>query len=132
MAPVVSSAALAALPSGGQGAELARWLRALDTDRVMLFAPPSGGTVHCRMFAPGFAVPEDPATGSAAGALGAYLAHHGLLPVVDGMARFVVRQGLEIQRPSTITVEVPVAPDGIGPVRVGGQAVRVITGEVML
>ena len=133
MAPVTSSAALAALPSGGRGGELADLLRAHDTDCVMLFAPPEGGTLHCRMFAPGFAVPEDPATGSAAGALGAYLARHALVPVVGGRIRLTVRQGLEIGRPSTIHVEVPVGDDGaIGNVRVGGQAVRIVTGEVTL
>lgn len=133
MAPVTSSAALARLPSGGRGGELADLLRAQDTDCVMLFAPPAGSTIHCRMFAPGFAVPEDPATGSAAGALGAYVARHGLLPVERGRICLTVRQGLEIGRPSTIEVEVPVATDGtIGAVRVGGQAVRVITGEVTL
>lgn len=133
MAPVVSSDALAGLPSGGQGSELARLLRSQDTDCLMLFAPPDGDEVHCRMFAPGFAVPEDPATGSAAGALGAYLAHHRLLPVTEDRIRFRVRQGIEIGRPSTIHVEVPVAPDGtIGAVFVGGTAVRVITGEVSL
>lgn len=133
MAAVRSSAELAALPSGGRGGELAALLRGQGTDCVMLFAPPEHDVVHCRMFAPGFAVPEDPATGSAAGALGAYLVHHRLLPVTDGRTRFVVRQGLEIGRPSTIQVDVPVAGDGaIGPVRVGGEAIRVISGEVTL
>jgi trans-2,3-dihydro-3-hydroxyanthranilate isomerase len=39
--------------------------------------------VHARMFAPAAGVPEDPATGSAAGPLGCYLVRHGLAPVGD-------------------------------------------------
>ena len=133
MAPVVTRAALTGLPSGGTGAGLAQLLRSHDSDCVMLFAPPEGGTVFCRMFAPGFNIPEDAATGSAAGALGAYLVHHGVVQPVGGRAKLTLHQGAEIGRPSTLYVEVPVAADGtIGQVRVGGEAVRIITGEVTL
>ena len=47
-------------------------------------------------------VSEDPATGSAAGPLGAYLAHHG----AAGMpGRLRIRQGDEVGRPSELYVE---------------------------
>jgi trans-2,3-dihydro-3-hydroxyanthranilate isomerase len=135
MVPIASRAALAALPSGGSGGELVRVLRALGSDCAMLYAlDPSGEvTAHCRMFAPGLNVAEDPATGSAAGALGAYLVHHGVVRAEGGWARFTFDQGLEIGRPSRITVRVLVDPAGaIERVHVGGTAVRVITGDVTL
>lgn len=135
MVPVTSRAALAALPSGGAGSELAAMLRGLGTDCAMLYAPgeTAGVTAHCRMFAPGLGVPEDPATGSAAGALGAYLVRRGGAAVRDGAARFVFEQGVEIRRPSRIEVRVTVNDGGtITGVYVGGTAVRVITGDVTL
>jgi trans-2,3-dihydro-3-hydroxyanthranilate isomerase len=85
------------------------------------------------MFAPGLGVPEDPATGSAAGALGAYLVRRGGAATRDGVARFVFEQGVEIGRPSRIEVRVTVDDRGdVTGVYVGGSAIRVITGDVML
>jgi trans-2,3-dihydro-3-hydroxyanthranilate isomerase len=135
MVPVRSREALTAFPSGGMGGELAAVLRALGTDCAMLFALDAGGTVtaHCRMFAPGLGVPEDPATGSAAGALGAYLVRYGLITPRDGETRMEFEQGHEIGRPSRLAVRVRSAGDGtISQVHVGGAAVRVITGDVTL
>jgi trans-2,3-dihydro-3-hydroxyanthranilate isomerase len=135
MIPVRTRADLAALPSGGTGGELATLLRAMGTDCAMLYAPGEapGFTAHCRMFAPGLGVPEDPATGSAAGALGAYLVHHGVVTPHDGEARMAFEQGIEIGRPSRIDVRVMTDSDGtITGVHVGGAAVRVIAGEVAL
>lgn len=131
--PFASQDALERLAPGG-GGELVRLLRGHGTECAMCFAPPADdGTVRCRMFAPGLGVPEDPATGSAAGALGAYLVRHGLVTPADGTARLVVVQGVEIGRPSRIEVEVTGETGGaITRVRVGGAAVRVITGEVAL
>jgi trans-2,3-dihydro-3-hydroxyanthranilate isomerase len=135
MVPVRSRARLAALPSAGMGAELAALLRGLGTDCAMLFAPgeAAGITAHCRMFAPGLGVPEDPATGSAAGALGAYLVRRRGAAVRSGAATFVLEQGVEIGRPSRIEVRVTVSDrDTITGVYVGGAAIRVITGDVTL
>lgn len=136
MVPIKSLAKLQALPSGGTGMALAKVLEELGTQCAMCYVLETQrpeATVHCRMFAPGVGVPEDPATGSAAGALGAYLVWHGLVRPHDGLARIVVEQGLEIGRPSLIEVEVAVGNGGeITAVRVGGQAVSVISGEVAL
>ncbi len=135
MIPVRSRADLAALPSGGTGGELTALLRGLGTDCAMLYATAEAPdlTAHCRMFAPGLGVPEDPATGSAAGALGAYLVHHGAVTPRNGEARMVFEQGIEIGRPSRIDVRVVTDEGGvITRVHVGGAAVRVITGEVAL
>lgn len=136
MIPVAGLAALRALPSGGAGGELARFLRRHGTDCAMCYTRETeseDATVHCRMFAPGLGVPEDPATGSAAGALGAYLVRHGIIALDGGEARMVVEQGIEIGRPSRIYVAVRAeCPDDITEVRVGGEAVTVIHGELTL
>jgi trans-2,3-dihydro-3-hydroxyanthranilate isomerase len=136
MVPIRSLAALRALPSGGGGGRLADLLRTLGTDCAMCYSLETespNATVHCRMFAPGLGVYEDPATGSAAGALGSYLVRHGIVSASDGRATVVVEQGLEIDRPSRIEVSISVESGGaITEVRVGGQAVTIIEGEVRL
>ncbi len=74
-------------------------------------------TFHARDPFPVGGVVEDPATGSAAAALGAYLREVGSLPE-DG--RFTVHQGVEMGRPSRLDVDA----SGTGGVRVTGAAVR--------
>lgn len=88
---------------------------------------------HARMFVPSDGIAEDPATGSAAGALAAYLVHHGSISVQPrtGTARFVVEQGDFMQRPSRISVEVAGARNGVTQVRVGGSSVVVAHGELI-
>jgi trans-2,3-dihydro-3-hydroxyanthranilate isomerase len=65
-------------------------------EATYLFAR-DGGTVKARFFAAGLGVPEDPATGSAAAALAAVLAHEG-----EQEGSLTVHQGDEIGHPSTI------------------------------
>jgi trans-2,3-dihydro-3-hydroxyanthranilate isomerase len=136
MVPVRGLEVLRALPSGGRGGDLATLLREVGTDCAMCYTTETespDATVHCRMFAPGLGVPEDPATGSAAGALGAYLVHHGIVATPNGQATLSVEQGLEIGRPSRIEVRIRVGANReIEEVRVGGVAVTVIEGEVRL
>ena len=84
--------------------------------------------VHVRMFAPGSGVPEDPATGSAAAALGGYLsAADGR---ADGRLGWTVTQGTEMGRPSVIQVEADRAGDRTTSIRVGGKAVFVSEGTM--
>jgi trans-2,3-dihydro-3-hydroxyanthranilate isomerase len=89
---------------------------------------------HARMFAPGDNIAEDPATGSAAGALGAYLVYHGASNAesVDGRTRFVIEQGDFMQRPSRINLDISGKPGAIDEVRVGGPSVVVARGEVIV
>lgn len=129
MIPIRDPETLKALPSGGTGMELARFLEGFGTQCAMCFSY-ADGTAHCRMFAPGLGVPEDPATGSAAGALGAYLVRYGLANPTGGTATIDVTQGVEIGRPSRITVTVSGGPDAITAVKVGGEAVTVIEGSL--
>lgn len=108
-------------------------LRETESDCFMIFAREcvhSEATVHARMFAPaalGFV--EDPATGSASGALGAYLVKHGLVEARP-TARILVEQGYEMGRPSAIQVEVDADESGPVEVRVGGKAVEVAEGRL--
>jgi trans-2,3-dihydro-3-hydroxyanthranilate isomerase len=89
--------------------------------------------IHTRMFAPGLGVPEDPATGSASGGLGAYLVeNHVFTPGEDGVTYLVNEQGYELDRPSTIYIEVYGRSGDITAVRVGGQVVQLIECTVSL
>jgi len=86
-------------------------------------------TVHARMFAPAIGILEDPATGSASGAMGAYLVHNGLVEV-GLLTEIIVEQGYEIGRPSRILVQVESDDDAIQTVKVGGQVVMVVEGTL--
>lgn len=89
---------------------------------------------HARFFAPVDNIAEDPATGSACGALGAYLVYHeGLsLEPEDGRYRFVIEQGDFIHRPSRIRLDVKGQKGSIEEVKVGGASVPVAAGEVFV
>jgi trans-2,3-dihydro-3-hydroxyanthranilate isomerase len=86
-------------------------------------------TVHARMFAPSIGILEDPATGSASGALGAYLVQNGVVDVAP-TTEIIVEQGFEIERPAQILVRVESDDDIIQTVKVGGQCVMVVEGTL--
>jgi trans-2,3-dihydro-3-hydroxyanthranilate isomerase len=114
-------------------AALSRVCRAAGTECVMVFTFETecpDATVHVRMFAPLLGVPEDPATGSANGALGAYLVHHRAVPVTEPTTHILSEQGAELGRPSMLHVEVDSKGEEITAVRVGGQVVPVAEGVV--
>jgi trans-2,3-dihydro-3-hydroxyanthranilate isomerase len=82
-----------------------------------------------RMFAPGDGVPEDPATGSAAGPLAVHLARHGRIGFGEEIE---IRQGEEIGRPSVLFARADGSAERIERVEVGGSAVVVARGEFRL
>ena len=82
-----------------------------------------------RMFGPADGVPEDPATGSAAGPLAIHLARHGRIAFGEEIE---ISQGAEIGRPSTLYARVDGSPERIERVEVGGSAVIVARGEFSL
>lgn len=86
--------------------------------------------VHSRLFAPLAGVLEDPATGSASGALGAYLVHHRVFGGEAEVIRLENEQGYEMGRPSRILIEVSRNGGTITRVRVGGQVVKVMDGTI--
>jgi trans-2,3-dihydro-3-hydroxyanthranilate isomerase len=103
----------------------------LDTSLVSLFTMEGmgEGRIRARVFAPLHGVPEDPATGSAAGCFGAYLVRHGLVKA-DPIITLEIEQGIEIRRPGLIQVEMTLREGTIGKVRVGGSVVKVLEGRL--
>ena len=82
--------------------------------------------LHARMI---FYNGEDPATGSAAGCAAAWMVRHG---VAQPDERVLIEQGIEARRPSRIFVRAGMKGDRVANVRVGGHAVEVLRGEVVL
>lgn len=93
-------------------------------EELYLFAL-ADGRVMARMFDAGFGIGEDPATGSAAGPLGAYLAEHGIAEIPGSI---LIRQGDQVGRPSELHVDVH-REGGTWRVRVGGGVHVVGRGE---
>jgi trans-2,3-dihydro-3-hydroxyanthranilate isomerase len=89
----------------------------------------SGTDWKTRMFAPTSGVPEDPATGSAAGPLAMHLARHGRISFGEEIE---ISQGDEIGRPSKLYARVTGTPDDVETIEVGGSAVIVARGEFRL
>ncbi len=85
---------------------------------------------RARMFAPGFGIPEDPATGSAAAATAGYLSGHASPRRLE--EGWLIEQGVEMGRPSEIRVGTVRRGNELTAVTVGGRAVRVGHGELLL
>lgn len=84
--------------------------------------------VHARFFAPDDGIPEDPATGSAAGSLSGYLIHHGALDT----NKFIIEQGDFMNRPSRIYSEVTGNIGNVEKVQISGSSIIVGKGEIYL
>ncbi|MGA8501471.1 MAG: PhzF family phenazine biosynthesis protein [Candidatus Sulfotelmatobacter sp.] len=82
--------------------------------------------LHARML---FYNAEDPATGSAAGCTAAWMVAHG---VAKPDERVLIEQGVEMKRPSRIFVRASRSDNRVVNVRVGGNAVEILRGEVFL
>ena len=111
---------------------LAKILRGLDPDAgAYVFALEAEGDadLHARAFFPSAGIPEDPATGIAAGACGAYLAANRRLPAKEW---FVIEQGIEVHHPSRIEVSVEMKGSRPETVRVAGKVVPVMRGTLTL
>ncbi|HMF43726.1 MAG TPA: PhzF family phenazine biosynthesis protein [Polyangia bacterium] len=103
-------------------------LAALGSTGFSVFAR-NGSTWKCRVFAPGEGIPEDPATGAAAGPLAVHLARYGRIAFGD---EIVIAQGIEIGRPSTLHARIRGTRDRLDSVEVGGHAVIVGHGTFRL
>ncbi|MCA2409942.1 PhzF family phenazine biosynthesis protein [Rhizobium leguminosarum bv. viciae 248] len=86
--------------------------------------------IRARMFAPLDNVPEDPATGSASAALGAYLVS--LAPEADMNVRITIEQGVEMGRRSVITLDIVKSNGIVTDVVISGGCVPVMRGEISL
>lgn len=101
---------------------------------IFLFAMlPAGATetVYSRMFAPEFGIIEDAATGGASGPLGCYLVRHGLV-AGDAAQQIISLQGVAMGRPSHIHISIAERAGEIAEVKVGGEAVLVARGEILI
>jgi trans-2,3-dihydro-3-hydroxyanthranilate isomerase len=85
-----------------------------------------GTRLHARML---FYGGEDPATGSAAGCATAWMVAHG---VAQPDERVLIEQGVEMKRPSRIFVRASKSDNRVVNVRVGGNAVEVLRGQMFL
>ncbi|MGE0626417.1 MAG: PhzF family phenazine biosynthesis protein [Hyphomicrobiaceae bacterium] len=85
---------------------------------------------HARMFAPDFGIAEDPATGSAAVALAGVVQRFDAPP--DGVHKRMIEQGYEMGRPSSVEMSLEISGGELGGVRIGGAAVRVSEGTLLV
>lgn len=85
-------------------------------------------TLHARCFVPGLGIDEDPVTGTASGACGAYLRYVDAFGSLPDEMRF--EQGHFVDRPGVVRVQVEAAGDDATSVRVGGRGVTAIEGRV--
>ena len=104
-------------------------LARLGRQGVAVIAPGDGAEIFSRNFCPALGVPEDPATGSAAGPVAVHLLRHGR---VGSGTTVTITQGVEMGRPSTLRASAKGSADAIDGVYVNGAAVRVATGHYRL
>ncbi len=90
-----------------------------------------GSSVHARMFAPALGVLEDPATGSAAGPLGAYVMKYDILKSGNPEEQVVIEQGFEMKRPSRLVAQVIGGAEFEG-MKVSGKVRLVAEGDFFL
>lgn len=128
------------VPLAGLGAlsrcslDLPRWrelLAGYPTQKVYPVARIDALRWRVRMFAPGLGVAEDPATGSAAAAFAGFVAASSPEPR-DATLAVQLEQGIEMGRPSDLSLEIDRRAGAITAVRVGGAAVMVGAGTLSL
>jgi trans-2,3-dihydro-3-hydroxyanthranilate isomerase len=123
--PLDALATVAALDPSPR--ELRRLAARLGAKTLLAFSTETverGSTAHCRVWAPGAGVGEDPATGSANGPFGVYLRTHGYAP----SDHIETEQGYEMKRPSRLSIRLGRNASGAVDEVVVGGGVHV-TGE---
>lgn len=103
-------------------AAIARLCQELGVESLYAYAPMGVNRFAARDFAPLLGIPEDPVTGSAAGALMALLAAQGRLPVKRDRAVGVIFQGHVLGSPGEVEIEIEMQGEQVKAVHVGGQA----------
>ncbi len=105
--PITSLAAVQRAQPNSQG--ILQEFEGLPSCNVLIFCIDTvneDSDVHARFFAPEVGVTEDPATGSAAGPLAAYLEHYDVLSGKPNGDPIIIEQGYEMRRPSQLIAEV--------------------------
>jgi trans-2,3-dihydro-3-hydroxyanthranilate isomerase len=103
-------------------------LAELGSLAISVFARVANGW-KTRVFAPGEGIPEDPATGAAAGPFVLHLARHGRVQFGEEV---VIHQGAELGRPSTLHARVDGSQERLERIEVGGNAVLIASGQFRL
>jgi PhzF family phenazine biosynthesis protein len=109
-------------------------LHALGEHNVSIFcigAASPEASIRVRTFAPGGGVPEDPVTGSSNGCIAAFIRKYALLPSEGNSIYYISEQGIEMGQPGRVYVSVS-GTNGAMVVKVGGYAVTVLRGELLL
>ena len=105
--------------------------REREATGITTFCPDAAGadaSYRIRSFVPGEGVPEDPVCGSGNGSTAAYLAKH-RYPNQSSFT-YTAEQGVEMERNGQVFVHCERATNGQLTVRVGGNAVQVMEGEL--
>jgi trans-2,3-dihydro-3-hydroxyanthranilate isomerase len=114
--------------------EIVKVLKGELSQEIVIFSTETvheGSSVHARMFAPAVGVLEDPATGSAAGPLGAYVRKYNVQEKSDISEPVVIEQGFELKRPSKLISQVIGGADIEG-MKVSGKVKLVAEGNFFL
>jgi trans-2,3-dihydro-3-hydroxyanthranilate isomerase len=109
--------------------EATAWLRAHGAHWFYILAPADQNGTRCFRARMQFNGGEDPATGSAAGCAVSYLVKHGL---ARSGVQFLIKQGVEMGRPSEIFVQATASEAGVTEIRVAGSTVLVAKGQLFL
>jgi PhzF family phenazine biosynthesis protein len=88
--------------------------------------------VHSRYFAPAVGIDEDPVTGSANGPVGVYLYEHGALERSADSLTLVGEQGDVIGRRGRVTIQLRIQGGKVAAVKIGGRAVTIFSGEMLI
>jgi trans-2,3-dihydro-3-hydroxyanthranilate isomerase len=103
---------------------------AADLPGVFVFAAERPDGAYSRMFGPHTSgIPEDPATGSASGPLGAYLVTYGLIASGEAV-RIVSEQGTKMGRRSAVHIRLRAQGGSVADISVGGSVVPVLEGRL--
>ncbi|MFT4715874.1 MAG: trans-2,3-dihydro-3-hydroxyanthranilate isomerase [Paracoccaceae bacterium] len=101
-----------------------RYANGIDMFAIFAYVK-HGNDVNARMFAPLNNIPEDPATGSAAAALGAFISG-----IKQQSMEFSINQGVDMGRPSRINVATEFSNGACNSVSISGSAVQTMRGEL--
>lgn len=115
--------------------ELRALNKSLDVTTTHLFTLNSDRkeiTTYTRDFAPAAGVDEDPVTGTANGALGAYLVKNRLVPLTFPEVKMTFEQGNRLRRKGILTIQISHRGGEVSEVWVGGEAVTVLEGVIQI
>ncbi len=121
---------MAVAPSADSVAAIAEMAGAVGLMVYALGAQRAECALYVRTFAPGAGIFEDPVCGSGNASVGLHLAH-AIWPERDAFDD-VAEQGVAVARDGLVRVAVSRDAQGTRRVRVGGQAVRVMHGEMVI